>query len=76
LKAYLRRVKITQDVRECAAQKKIDEQAALGVGMKDKAEEFVRRVRKFINKRHRRQTALEIRAWVQKDHILELVMKR
>jgi phosphomethylpyrimidine synthase len=34
-------MKITQDVREYAAQKKIDEQAALGVGMKEKAEEFV-----------------------------------
>jgi len=28
-------------VRECEAQKEIDEQAALGVGMKEKAEEFV-----------------------------------
>jgi phosphomethylpyrimidine synthase len=34
-------MKITQDVREYAAQKQIDEQAALGVGMKDKAEEFL-----------------------------------
>jgi phosphomethylpyrimidine synthase len=34
-------MKITQDVREYAAQKDIDEQAALGVGMKEKAEEFV-----------------------------------
>ena len=34
-------MKITQDVREYAAQKEIDEQAALGVGMKVKAEEFV-----------------------------------
>jgi phosphomethylpyrimidine synthase len=34
-------MKITQDVREYAAQKEIDEQAALGVGMKEKAEEFV-----------------------------------
>ncbi len=33
--------KITQDVREYAAQKEIDEQAALGVGMKEKAEEFI-----------------------------------
>jgi phosphomethylpyrimidine synthase len=33
-------MKITQDVREYAAQKEIDEQAALGVGMKEKAEEF------------------------------------
>jgi hypothetical protein len=28
-------------VRECAAQKEIDAQAALGVGIKEKAEEFV-----------------------------------
>jgi phosphomethylpyrimidine synthase len=34
-------MKIAQDVREYAAQKEIDEQAALGVGMKEKAEEFV-----------------------------------
>jgi phosphomethylpyrimidine synthase len=34
-------MKITQDVREYAAQKDIDEQAALNVGMKEKAEEFV-----------------------------------
>ena len=34
-------MKITQDVREYAAQKEIDEQAALDVGMKEKAEEFV-----------------------------------
>jgi phosphomethylpyrimidine synthase len=34
-------MKITQDVREYAAQKAIDEQAALAVGMKEKAEEFV-----------------------------------
>ena len=33
--------KITQDVREYAAQKEIEEQAALGVGMKEKAREFV-----------------------------------
>jgi phosphomethylpyrimidine synthase len=33
-------MKITQDVREYAAQKEIDEQAALGLGMKEKAEEF------------------------------------
>ena len=37
----IRRDEITQDVREYAAQKEIDEQAALGVGMKEKAEEFV-----------------------------------
>jgi phosphomethylpyrimidine synthase len=34
-------MKITQDVREYAAQKEIDEQAALGLGMKEKADEFV-----------------------------------
>ena len=34
-------MKITQDVREYAAQKQIDEQAALVVGMKEKAEQFV-----------------------------------
>jgi phosphomethylpyrimidine synthase len=34
-------MKITQDVREYAAQKEIDEQAALGIGMKEKAKEFV-----------------------------------
>jgi len=41
-------MKITQDVREYAAQKEIDEQAALGVGMKEKAEEFVAAVGRFI----------------------------
>ncbi len=34
-------MKITQDVREYAAQKELDEQAALHEGMKEKAEEFV-----------------------------------
>jgi phosphomethylpyrimidine synthase len=34
-------MKITQDVREYAAQKEIDEQSALETGMKEKAEEFV-----------------------------------
>lgn len=34
-------MKFTQDVREYGAQKQIDEKAALGVGMKEKAEEFV-----------------------------------
>jgi phosphomethylpyrimidine synthase len=34
-------MKITENVREYAAQKEIDEAAALGVGMKEKAEEFV-----------------------------------
>ena len=34
-------MKITQDVREYAAQKAIDEQSALELGMKEKAEEFV-----------------------------------
>jgi len=38
-------MKITQDVREYAAQKQIDEQAALGVGMKEKAEEYLDRQR-------------------------------
>ena len=38
---HFRSMKITQDVREYAAQKEIDEQAALEVGMKEKAEEFV-----------------------------------
>jgi hypothetical protein len=32
---------IAQDVRECAAQKEIDEASALGAVMKEKAEEFV-----------------------------------
>jgi len=34
-------MKITQDVREYAAQKQIDEETALQAGMKEKAEEFV-----------------------------------
>ena len=34
-------MKITQDVREYAAKKQIDEQAALGVGLKEKADEFL-----------------------------------
>jgi phosphomethylpyrimidine synthase len=34
-------MKITQDVREYAAQKQIDEQAAIDAGLKEKAEEFV-----------------------------------
>ena len=34
-------MKITQDVRKYAAQEEIDEQAALGLGMNEKAEEFV-----------------------------------
>ena len=33
-------MKITQDVRDYAAQKQLDEQRALEVGMKEKAEEF------------------------------------
>ncbi len=33
-------MKITQGVREYAAQKEIDEQTALGLGMKEKAAEF------------------------------------
>jgi len=34
-------MKITQDVREYAAQKQTDAQAALALGMKEKAQEFV-----------------------------------
>ncbi len=34
-------MKSKQDVREYAAQKEVDEQAALEAGMKGKAEEFV-----------------------------------
>ena len=34
-------MKITQDVREYAAQKEIDAESALDVGMKEKAREFV-----------------------------------
>jgi hypothetical protein len=34
-------MKITQDVSAYAAQKETDEQAALGVGMRENAEEFV-----------------------------------
>ena len=34
-------MKITQDVREYAAQKELDEAAALEAGMKEKAAEFV-----------------------------------
>jgi len=34
-------MKITQDVREYAAQKKIDEDLAIKTGLKEKAEEFV-----------------------------------
>ena len=34
-------MKITRDVPKYAAQKEIDEAAALSVGMKEKAEEFV-----------------------------------
>jgi len=33
-------MKITQDVREYAAQKKLDEQQAIQIGMKEKSEEF------------------------------------
>jgi len=35
-------MRITQDVRDYAAQKGLDEQAALEVGMKEKSEEFKR----------------------------------
>jgi phosphomethylpyrimidine synthase len=34
-------MKITQDVREYAAQKEVDEAAALTMGMQEKAREFV-----------------------------------
>jgi len=34
-------MKITQDVREYAAQKQIDEAEALGIGMQEKAKEFM-----------------------------------
>jgi len=34
-------MKITQDVREYAAQKQVDADAALSLGMKEKAQEFV-----------------------------------
>jgi phosphomethylpyrimidine synthase len=34
-------MKITQDVREYAAQKQVDEKEALNVGMKEKAQEFI-----------------------------------
>lgn len=34
-------MKITQEVREYAAQKELDEQTALDAGMKEKAAEFV-----------------------------------
>jgi len=34
-------MKITQDVREYAAQKQIDESEALKAGMNEKAEEFI-----------------------------------
>jgi phosphomethylpyrimidine synthase len=34
-------MKITQDVRDYAAQKEIEASDALGVGMKEKAKEFV-----------------------------------
>jgi phosphomethylpyrimidine synthase len=34
-------MKITQDVRQYAAEKEVDEQSALAIGMKEKADEFV-----------------------------------
>jgi phosphomethylpyrimidine synthase len=40
-KAHFCSMKITQDVREYAAQKELDEEAALQEGMKEKAAEFV-----------------------------------
>jgi len=36
-------MKITQDVREYAAQKEIDEQAALSVGMKEGRRSFIKK---------------------------------
>jgi phosphomethylpyrimidine synthase len=33
-------MKITQDVRDYAAQKQLDEQQAIQIGMKEKADEF------------------------------------
>ena len=45
-------MKITQDVRQYAAQKEIDEHAALGVGMKEKAEEFVAAWRDLFSHQH------------------------
>jgi hypothetical protein len=46
-------MKITQDVREYAAQKEIEEQAALQIGRK-KQMNLSLRVERFINKRRRR----------------------
>jgi len=43
-------MKITQDVREYAAQKEIDEAAGLSVGMKEKAEEFLASGERFIKR--------------------------
>ncbi len=43
-------MKITQDLREYAAKKQLDEQAVLGVGMKEKAEEFVAASREIYQK--------------------------
>ena len=41
-------MKITQDVRDYAAQLQVDEQQAIQIGMKEKAEEFKRPAQKFI----------------------------
>ena len=43
-------MKITEDVREYAAQKEIDEQTALGVRMEEKAEGFVASGREINDK--------------------------
>ena len=44
-------MKITQDVREYAAQKEIDEQAALEVGMRRRRKNLLNRERRFTPKR-------------------------
>jgi hypothetical protein len=61
-------MKITQDVREYAAQKEIDEQAALDVGMKEKAEEFVASISS--------PTALPITPGISASTIIFLIMKK
>jgi phosphomethylpyrimidine synthase len=53
-------MKITQDVREYAAQKEIEEQAALGGGMKEKAEEFVAAGEEILSKWLRRSSTIHI----------------
>ncbi len=44
-------MKITQEVRDYAAQKEIDEKAVLEVGMKEKAEEFAATGAEIYNRR-------------------------